>query len=181
MIDWDGILARDGSAIWQTCWRILANRADAEECFQEAFVAAVELSRRETLLNPRGLLQRLATARSIDRLRSRRRRSLRVETVDDDRLDEQPNGIASPGVYAEASELGEALREALAELPAKQAEVFVLHAIEGWSYQEIASRLSLTIDNVGVLVHRGRAKLKLLLARFAGKEEPKSVVGAAKG
>jgi RNA polymerase sigma-70 factor (ECF subfamily) len=170
MIDWDSILARDGSAIWQTCWRILANRADAEECFQEAFVAAVELSRRETLLNPRGLLQRLATARSIDRLRSRRRRSLRVETVDDDRLDEQANGIASPRVHAEASELSDALREALAELPAKQAEVFVLHAIEGWSYQEIASRLSLTIDHVGVLVHRARAKLKVLLARFSAKD-----------
>lgn len=167
MIDWDGILARDGSAVWQTCWRILANRADAEECFQEAFVAAVELSRREPLTNPRALLQRLATARSIDRLRSRRRRLAKLEIVNDDRLDEEANLAVPPAARAEASELSAALREALAELPAKQAEVFVLHAIEGWSYQEIAERLTLTVDHVGVLIHRARAKLKVLLARFA--------------
>jgi RNA polymerase sigma-70 factor (ECF subfamily) len=179
MIDWDGILVRDGSAVWQTCWRILGHRADVEECFQEAFVAAVELSRRETLLNPRGLLLRLATARSIDRLRSRKRRSARVELRDDERLDEEPNAHAPPSSHAEAAELSAALREALAELPPRQAEIFVLHAIEGWSYQEIAARMELTIDHVGVLIHRGRAKLKELLARFAGSDA--TLKAAAKG
>ena len=172
MIDWDGILERDGPAVWRICWRLLGNHVDAEECFQEAFVAALELSRRQELATPRAILQHLATARSIDRLRSRQRRRKRMETMDDDRLDEESAAVPSPRQHAEAAELSSALREALTALPPKQAEVFVLHAIEGWSYQEISQSLELTVDNVGVLIHRARGKLKKLLAHYQNSMAP---------
>ncbi len=170
MIDWDRIVEEDGPAVWRICWRLLCNRADAEEAFQETFIAAVELSRREKLATPRAILQHLATARSIDRLRSRQRRRKRQESADDERLNEESAPGVTPRQNAEAGELSVALREALAELPEKQAECFTLHAIEGWSYQEIAEQLSISIDHVGVLIHRARAKLKVLLAHFANAE-----------
>jgi RNA polymerase sigma-70 factor, ECF subfamily len=47
------------------------NRADAEECFQEAALAALEFSRRKDVQHWRALLVRLATARAVDRLRRR--------------------------------------------------------------------------------------------------------------
>jgi RNA polymerase sigma-70 factor (ECF subfamily) len=166
MIDWDGIVERDGPAVWRTCWRLLGNRADADECYQETFVAALTLSRRQELATPRAVLLHLAAARSIDRLRSRQRRRKHFDFVEDERLDLETARGSSPRQEAEGAELARSLRRALATLPAKQAEVFVLHAIEGWSYHEISERLGLTGENVGVLIHRARAKLKVLLARY---------------
>ena len=40
MPDWREILSRDGPAAWRTAYRLLGNRADADECFQEACMAA---------------------------------------------------------------------------------------------------------------------------------------------
>src|ERR1700722_16831301 len=77
MPDWQEILSRDGPAVWRTAYRLLANRADADECFQEGFVDALVLSRRQEIRDWGGLLRRLATVRSIDRLRQRRRSRLR--------------------------------------------------------------------------------------------------------
>jgi RNA polymerase sigma-70 factor (ECF subfamily) len=56
------------------------------------------------------------------------------------------------------------LREALARLPARQAEVFCLHCLEGWSYHDIARELGASVDSVGVLLHRARKHLRALLA-----------------
>ena len=155
---------------------MLCNRADAEEAFQETFIAAVELSRREKLATPRAILQHLATARSIDKLRSRQRRRNRHENVDDERLNEESAPGVTPTQHAEAGELSVALREALTELPEKQAECFTLHAIEGWAYQEIADQLGISIDHVGVLIHRARGKLKKSLSRYSGVEPAKADV-----
>jgi RNA polymerase sigma-70 factor (ECF subfamily) len=70
---------------------------------------------------------------------------------------ELPAGICPPpSRAAEEADLAQRLRDALAQLPAKQAEVFCLHALEGWSYSEIAGQLSLSIDAVGVLLYRAR-------------------------
>ena len=47
MTDWDDILNRDGPAAWKTAWRVLGNRADADECFQEACMAAFEFAAKQ--------------------------------------------------------------------------------------------------------------------------------------
>jgi len=47
MIDWDELMRREGSAVWRTACRLLRNQADADECFQETFLAALELSNRQ--------------------------------------------------------------------------------------------------------------------------------------
>src|SRR5271166_6558813 len=84
MIDWEGILARDGPAAWRTAWRVLGNRADADDVLQETFVAAVEYARKHPVPHWRGLLQHLATARAVDRLRQKARRRGREEHLPDD-------------------------------------------------------------------------------------------------
>ena len=179
MIDWDEIVERDGQAVWRVCWRVLGNRADADEAFQDAFVAAYDLSRRQTLNSPRAVLLHLATARSIDRLRARQRQRKRHEPVAGDQLEQSPDSEVTPRQHAEAGELADELRLSLAMLPPRQAEVFTLHAVEGWAYQEIADQLGLSVDNVGVLIHRARAKLKKSLARFAADAEAKSLEAKA--
>jgi len=161
MPDWDEIVRRDGPAVWRTAYRLLNNSADADECFQEVFVAALEVSRREQVGNWRALLQRLAAARAVDRLRERYRRRSREQTTDWNTL---AGNEPSPSQGVEEAELAQCLRDALAQIPAQQAEVFSLHGLEGWSYQEIAEQLSLSINTVGVLLHRARKRLRELLA-----------------
>ena len=161
MPDWEEILRRDGPAVWRTAYRLLGHRADADECFQEAFLAALEVSRRGPVRHWRGLLQRLAAARAVDRLRERYRRGP-PRPVHDGNAVGSPT--PSPSRAAEDAELAEQLRAALARLPAQQAEVFCLHCLEGWSYQDVAHQLGVTVNAVGVLLHRARQQLRNLLA-----------------
>ena len=167
MTDWDGILARNGPAVWRCAYRLLGRREDAEDCFQETFVAALDAFARGPVENERALLLRLATARAMDKLRGRYRRAKREGTTDWESLGGIESTDLQPSDHAEAAELSGLLREALATLPPRQADVFCLHCLEGWSYQEVADHLGATVDAIGVLLHRARAKLKTLLAAAA--------------
>ena len=160
ILDWEGILARDGPAVWRTAWRVLGNRADVDEVFQETFVAALEYSGAHAVTHWRALLQRLATARAIDRLRQRVRRRGREEPLRDDHL---ASSDPMPLQAAENAELSARLRAALAKIPARQAEVFCLFHLEGWSYPEIVESLAISTDVVGVWLHRARGRLRELL------------------
>jgi RNA polymerase sigma-70 factor (ECF subfamily) len=160
MIDWDELMRREGAAVWRTAYRLLRNQADADECFQETFLAALELSNRQPVRNWPALLQRLATSRAIDRVRKRLRRRQREEVAD---LAQFPGVDGDPSQHAEAEELASALRWAIAQLPNRQAEVFCLHEIGDWSYQQIADQLGITAGAVGVILHRTRQKLQQLL------------------
>lgn len=159
MPDWQEILRRDGPAVWRTGYRLLGNQADADECFQETFLAALKVSRRESVRHWRGILVRLAAARAVDRLRDRRRNS-HVQATD---LSGVIGSEPQPHQIAEDAELSERLRTALARIPRKQAQVFCLHCLEGWSYLEIAQDLEISVNAVGVFLHRGRKQLRALM------------------
>jgi RNA polymerase sigma-70 factor, ECF subfamily len=170
MTNWDTIVASDGPAVWRTLWQLLANRTDVEECFQETFVAALKLSRRQTVECWPALLCSLATARAMDRLRSRYRREVRLQRCAaaqgsaEVRLSEAISSDVGPVGHAVAAELSERLREALSELPDRQAEVFYLHALCGWSHRELGDRMDMTENAIGVTIHRARQRLRELLS-----------------
>jgi len=161
VISWETIIRQEGQGVWRTAYRLLGNRADADEVFQETFLAALSFSKRQVVECWGALLHRLAIARSVDRLRQRRRRNTRQELVD---FDFVGSGEAEPFQNAMAGELAERLRLALGRLPERQAEVFCLHAVEGWEHAEIAKQMHITSDAVGVLLHRARTRLRELLA-----------------
>ncbi len=169
MTNWDTIVANDGPVVWRTLWRLLADRTDVEECFQETFVAALKLARRQSVDCWPAALCNLATARAMDRLRKRyRRRELGRQretgkSSASQQLADATSTDAGPVEQAVATELSERLRHALAQLPDKQAEIFYLHALCGWSHREVGERLRMTENAVGVAVHRARQRLKELL------------------
>jgi RNA polymerase sigma-70 factor, ECF subfamily len=167
MTNWDAIVASDGPMVWRTLWRLLANRSDVEECFQETFLAALTLSHRETVECWPAVLCSLATARGMDRLRKRYRRGDRGQNCDcgsaDGRLAEEASPDAGPVEQAVASELSARLRAALAQLPEKQAEVFYLHALCGWSHREVGQWMATTENAVAVMIHRVRQRLREML------------------
>ena len=108
----------------------------------------------------RALLQRLAVGRALDRLRRRCRRQAREAAVDWEAF---PTDAPAPLENAEANELLERVREAVSQLPPRQSEVFCLHCLEGWTYQEISRHLQAPVDTIGVLLLRARQKLRELL------------------
>ena len=67
-ICWQDIIEEHGRVVWKIAYRLLGNEADAADCFQDAFLAAVKMSRREKIRNVPALMVRLATTRAIDRL-----------------------------------------------------------------------------------------------------------------
>jgi RNA polymerase sigma-70 factor, ECF subfamily len=167
MTDWQAIVDQHGELVWSTVWRLVGNHADASDCFQETLLEAVKLARRETVRDWPALLRHLATARALDLLRVRCRRRSRTEVqVDPSNLLSRD---ADPGQTAEAGELADRLRAALAELPGQQAEVFCLCCVEKLSYSEIGERLQLTTGAVGVLLYRARQRLRGLLAPVDAK------------
>jgi RNA polymerase sigma-70 factor, ECF subfamily len=169
MTNWDAIVSSNGSMVWRTLWRLLDDRADVEECYQETFVAALKLSRREAIESWPAALCTIATARAIDRLRQRyRQRDRRSRGGGSEelagRMSEATSTEARPEQRAIASELSERLREALTQLPERQAEIFYLHAVCGWSRSELGERMQMTENAVGVTVHRARQRLQELLS-----------------
>jgi RNA polymerase sigma-70 factor (ECF subfamily) len=162
-IDWAEIVREYGAVVWKTANRLLTRDADAADCFQETFVSALKLAANQRIENWPGLLQRLATARALDLLRRRIRHQ---------RVEELPGELASsddPVAEAQTNELRDRLRIALVELPPGQSEVFCLRHLSDMSYEEIARQTGMSIDAIGVNLHRARAQLRTLLSAFATK------------
>jgi RNA polymerase sigma-70 factor (ECF subfamily) len=160
MIDWNALVRNEGPAVWRTIQRLVHNRADADECLQETFIAALRFSERNEVDCLPALLKRLAVARAIDCLRRRSRRTRHERPLDPAN---ELAGEKSPIHEAESAELAAELRWAIGQLPARSAEAFCLHELEDWSYAEIGRHLGLSVSAVGVLVHRARQKLRKLL------------------
>ena len=166
MPDWQEIVSRHSPTVWRTAYRLLGNRAEAADCLQETFLAALEISRRQKVRNWPGLLIRLCTYRALDELRRRLRRT------------QQLNGLAKfsavagsnpgPVELTQAAELSARLRLALTQLPPQQAEVFCMRFLNDLSYRQIAKQLGIKVSAVSVLLHRARSRLRELLSRANG-------------
>ena len=161
MTDWKTIVEQYGGLVWATACRLVGNGADASDCFQETFLEAVKISRKEPVRDWSALLRHLATARALDLLRVRCRQRDRTAAMAD------PEAVVSrepdPGQEAEAAELAERLRAVLGQLPPDQAAVFCLSCLDKLSYREVGERLGITTNAVGVLLHRARQRLRDLL------------------
>jgi RNA polymerase sigma-70 factor (ECF subfamily) len=164
MTDWPEIVREHGPLVWRVVYRLVNHDADAADCFQRTFIAALELSRKEVVHHWPALLQRLATARALELLRQRYRESRRLQPLS---AEPRAANTIEPAHGAVASELAEHLRIALGELDGRQAQVFCLACLDGCSYEEIANELGVTINHVGVLLNRARAALRERLQAHA--------------
>ncbi len=162
-MDWTARLNRDGPAAWRAAYRLLGSAEDADDCLQEAVLAAVQLSRREPVTHWRALLIRLTSARAVDRLRQRYRSRVAGDAVDQA---EHVPVMVEPGEQFQLEELRSQLRTALAQLPAEQATAFSLCVLEEWTYAEAGTELNVSVNTIGVLVHRARQQLRELLSAF---------------
>jgi DNA-directed RNA polymerase specialized sigma24 family protein len=82
MIDWASILAAHGSRVWRTVYRLLDHDADALDCYQETFLAALQIPQPQGIDDWSSFLVTLATRRAMDRLRQRYRSRTRCVALD---------------------------------------------------------------------------------------------------
>lgn len=157
--DWHAIVTEHGPVVWRAVYRLLGDQDAAQDCYQEAFLAAMRVAEAGEVDNWQAMLRTLATHKAIDALRLRSRfRARLADQTDPDRLPAgNPSGM---GDDAEARELREAVRALLAQMTSRQAEAFALRHFEQMDDQQIADRLGTSARNVSVLVHRAAAKLR---------------------
>jgi RNA polymerase sigma-70 factor (ECF subfamily) len=158
-------------AVFVAAMSILNNPADAEEVAQEAVLKALS-----NLTGFRGEAKFSTWLIQITineaRLRLRRDRRHLYESVDEQRTDDEgeyfPKDFADwrevPSEALQRAELREALRRAIAALPLKYREVFVLRDIQNRSTEETAEILGITEGNVKTRLLRARLQMREALA-----------------
>jgi RNA polymerase sigma factor (sigma-70 family) len=162
----EDIVRRYGGMVWRTVYRLVGRESDAADCFQETFVAALELGRREKVRNWEGMLKRVATTKGLDALRRRVRE--RKREVAGTIWEEMPGHGGGVDEVAENRELGERMRWALGELSAAQAEAFCMRHLSEMSYEEIGMELEMKANAVGVMLMRAKVRLAELLGDANG-------------
>ena len=162
MVNWDDIREQYGATVWSTVYRILANEADALDCYQDVFLEAMERTHLEQVKSWEAFLTWLSANRAIDALRLRKRRNRSHSLENDSALDLNHDPVEA----AFHDELVAAVRDELCHIPSSQAKAFWLSRVEGLSYQEIADQMNLQTNGVGVLIHRARQQLQTKLSHF---------------
>ena len=161
MTDWEAVIGQYVGIVQRTVYRLVGNHADAWDCIQDTFLEAVKVDRRELVRNWQALLRHLATAKALDLLRRRSRQCARYNAEADPAkaVSREPN----PGRHAEATELADRLRVAVAQLPRRQAQVFCLTCFEQMSSEEVAERLGVSPAAARMQLLRARERLRILL------------------
>lgn len=149
------IVTRFADQVYGTCRNILRNDADAEEVAQECFLLLVR-SGDDVRASLGGWLHRVATTKSLDRIRSESRRRKYEQVLSE----ETPR-------HAEATwdDIQEHVDAAIDTLPEDLREAVVAHFIGRKSHAEIAGELRLTRRAVSYRIQRGVEALRSELVR----------------
>lgn len=135
-------------------YRVLADRAEAEDVLQEAFLRLA--SSASVLARPDGevgaWLRRVCLNLAFNRLRDRRRADDRVARLGAS-ASTPGSDEGSPASAAVRREERAAVRAALARLPERQRACLLLRH-SGYAYAEIAATLGIATGSVGVLLAR---------------------------
>ncbi|GBD34961.1 ECF RNA polymerase sigma-E factor [bacterium HR36] len=170
------IVLRYQSRIYTFARRLLGNDADAEDVTQETFLALLEHLDQYRGEGPLlSWLLRIA-ANEVHRLWRRQNRQVAQAdaTEEEDSISQlpRPEFIApwrdDPQQLLLRRETATLLDQALAELPEKYRAVFVLRDIEGFSTEQTAEMLGLSVANVKVRLLRARLMLREKLTRYFG-------------
>ena len=142
-------------AVYALCMRMTANVALAEDCTQQAFVNAWR-----GLAKFRGdaqfgtWLHRIAVNAVLAAQRQDQRRHQFEVAV------EQDAGELVAQQWSSEEHDDRALEAAIARLPERQRQVFVLHAVYGFSQAEVATQLEIAVGSVKAHYHSARGHLQ---------------------
>lgn len=148
--------------VYRRVRRMVGNRHTAEDVVQETLI---RFWSRRTKWQPRrpirSILLRVASNLSRDVLRARRTRSDSTASWPRPLWPEQPDAAL------ERQELKDAVWAAIEELPERQRQALVLVHFEGCSYQEVADKMTVSLQTVANHLTAARRKLRQALEAYA--------------
>jgi RNA polymerase sigma-70 factor (ECF subfamily) len=172
---YDELVRTYSASIFHVAYRMLGETAEASDVVQEIFLKVfrnIGGFKGEAALKT--WIFKIAFSEILNRLRWWKRRC-RYSTVS---LDDQPVGGGTERVHSLASsgptpeqvlqskEQETAIQQALARISSEHRSIIVLRDIEGFSYNEIADVLGVSVGTVKSRLARGRADLKKSLMRY---------------
>ena len=166
--DVDGFYAAHRDGVFRYLRRIVGGADAATDLTQEVFLrvsrAGVPVA---SEMGQRAWVFKIARNLALNHVRDGRRR---------------PVMVPDPQVVTPATqELGLALRNAVAALPALDRDVFLLREIVGLSYGEIASACDVTVESVRSRLHQARQTLRRALGATLDVRSQRGVRSAIAG
>jgi RNA polymerase sigma-70 factor (ECF subfamily) len=166
-----GLYDRYGQVLYAVAYRIVGERADAEEVVLEAFgqawrdAAKFEAARGSVA----GWLTMIARSRALDLVRARSRRD-RITTAAASARPDAPLAMGEvrpdPAAGMDHAERRREVRQALETLSAPQRQAIELAYYEGLSQSEIAERLQEPLGTIKTRIRLGMQKLRDALRPF---------------
>jgi RNA polymerase sigma factor (sigma-70 family) len=157
--------------LYSAAFRLLGNRADAEDLVQDVLIKLYP--RTDSLMELRDLrpwLLRVLYHQFVDLTR---RRARVPQTVSDDELMEAlPDPEAGPDIVSSNADLSKKIADAIAQLPPAQRALVTLHILGGHTLEELTEVFEVPIGTLKSRLHRGKLALKERLAPLLGKWNP---------
>lgn len=182
-IDWQQTLMEHDRWLRTVVAARVGERAAVDEVMQEVALAAVR--QQAPLADPSKVapwLYRLAVTQSLlFRRKAGRRRRLRERFADQFRPTERDPEALDPLVWMVNRERQELVRQALARLPRRDAEILLLKYSEDWTYRQLSDHLGTTESAVESRLHRARRKLRSELVQLEPAPLQASSLGIAPG
>lgn len=148
--------------VYALCLRLAADPVVARELVQDTFVKAWDaLPRFRADASLTTWLHRIAVNALLERRRGEKRRTSRVSLAGDEEEDERDiAGVVFAPDVATAIDL----ERAIGALPPGVRRAFVLHDVEGYTHEEIATMTGLAAGTLRAQLHRAHQLLKRALS-----------------
>lgn len=156
----EALYRRHEGRMYALCLRMTGDRPRAEDCVQETFVQAwrkLDTFRGKSAFGT--WLHRIAVNQVLSQQRKEARRPMLVE------LEEQRTEDPIAERRVKDSGLRLDLDGAIRSLPEGARNVFVLHAVHGYSHEETAEMLGVAVGTCKAQLHRARRLLAERLER----------------
>lgn len=163
-VDWRQALAEHDRWLRTVVVARVGEAQAVDEVMQEVALAAVtQRAPLDDVTKVAPWLYRLAVLQSLLYRRKRGRGRKLVDRYAERFRPTDADERGDPLTWLLADERRRLVRDGLALLPARDAEILLLKYSENWSYREIAARLGIGECAVEARLHRARAKLRSAL------------------
>lgn len=152
--------------VYSLCLRMVGNTAEAEDLTQDAFLQLfrkISTFRGESAFST--WLHRLAVNVVLMRLRKKSATEISLEEVTepDEESDGPRRDFGGPDLRLSGSVDRLNLQRAVEQLPPGYKTVFVLHDVQGYEHNEIATIMHCSIGNSKSQLHKARMRIRELL------------------
>ena len=147
--------------VYGVALRMVRDAALAEDLAQDAFISAFRNLNQYRGGSFKSWLMRIVRNATLDSLRRTQRRP--TDSLDENMVALESQLVSdepSPADVAENAELGDHIKDVMAELHPDQKMALVLIDIEGYSYEDAAQAMSVGVGTVKSRLSRARARMR---------------------